>query len=294
MYHEQTDLSPNLGPDLWKNLLYAGLKDDGYLWDWTSIGTTKNPSQQLTAKIIGKSEGLWAAEGLVDTLKTIPGFTKAKSLLKNGKKFKPGTPLVSLTASSRELLAFERPFLNLAAYVSGIATQTNHFVKIIQEACPVKTPRLTLTRKTLPFYRDVAIQGVLAGGGYPHRVSLSGGILIKENHIVAAGSLLKAIQGVRAIAPHGLKIEIEVRSEKELKDALTGKAEGVLLDNFSPSQIRSALKIINKTSQNIFVEVSGGLTEKNIADYAIQGVDVLSVGALTHSVKAVDLSLLVD
>ncbi|MEO5971111.1 MAG: carboxylating nicotinate-nucleotide diphosphorylase [Bdellovibrionia bacterium] len=286
MYHEQIDL--------WKNLLYSGLKDDGYPWDWTSIGTTKNSDQQLTAKIVGKSEGVWAGEALVTTLGRIAGFTKAESLIKNGEKFKSGSTLVSLTGLSRELLALERPFLNLAAYVSGIATKTHQFAKLIKEACPNRTPRLTLTRKTLPSYRDVAIYGVLAGGGFPHRVSLSGGILIKENHVAAAGGISNAIKGAQAVAPHGLKIEIEVRSEQELKEALNAGAEGVLLDNFSPSQIRSALKVINKNQHNIFVEVSGGLTESNISDYAIEGVDVLSVGALTHSVKAVDLSLLVQ
>jgi nicotinate-nucleotide pyrophosphorylase (carboxylating) len=286
MYHEQTDL--------WKNLLYSGLKDDGYPWDWTSIGTTKNSGQKLTAKVIGKSEGIWAGTALVTSLGRIAGFTNAESLIKNGEKFNPGTSLVSLTGLSRELLAFERPFLNLAAYVSGIATKTNQFVKLIKEACPNRTPRLTLTRKTLPFYRDVAIHGVLAGGGYPHRVSLSGGILIKENHIAAAGSILNAIKGVQAVAPHGLKIEIEVRSENELKEALNAGAEGILLDNFSPSQIRAALKVIDKSQRTLFIEVSGGLTETNISDYAIEGVDVLSIGAITHSVKAVDLSLLVE
>lgn len=286
MYHEQADL--------WKDLLYAGLKDDGWPWDWTSLGTTKNPRQELTAKVIGKSDGVWAGESLVHALGKMTGISRAKSLIKSGEKFTPGTPLVSLTGLSKEVLAFERPFLNLAAYVSGIATKTNHLVNLIRKACPKQTPRLTLTRKTLPLYRDVAIQGVLAGGGYPHRVSLSGGVLIKENHIAAAGGISKAINGVFKVAPHGLKIEIEVRSEKELKEALKAGAEGLLLDNFSPSQVRNALSMINRCPVKPFVEVSGGLTESNIPDYAIIGVDILSVGGLTHSVTAVDLSLLVE
>jgi nicotinate-nucleotide pyrophosphorylase (carboxylating) len=286
MYHEEHNF--------WKELLNAGLRDDSWIWDWTSIGTTKNPKQKLKAKVIAKSEGIWAGESLVRAIIDMPGISKAKSIIKDGQRFKPKTAIVELEGLTRELLALERPFLNLASYASGIATKTHHFVTVIQRACPKHTPRLTLTRKTLPLYRDVAIQGVLAGGGSPHRVSLSGGVLIKENHISAAGSIARAIEGVKKVAPHGLKIEIEVRSSKELVEALSAGAEGVLLDNFSPSQVHSALKIINQQKFRPLVEVSGGLDESNIAEYALVGVDILSVGSLTHSVKSSDFSLLVN
>jgi nicotinate-nucleotide pyrophosphorylase (carboxylating) len=219
---------------------------------------------------------------------------QAQSKLKDGESYPAGTILVELQGKANELLAIERPFLNLAAYVSGIATITARYVQKVKKACPSNSPRVTLTRKTLPGYRDIAVQGVRMGGGFPHRVSLSGGVLIKENHIAAAGDIRTAIEGVRAVAPHGLKIEIEVRSEKELKEAVQAGAEGVLLDNFKPQEVQSALKYLKTLTHRPFVEVSGGLTEETISAYALEGVDVLSVGALTHSVKVVDLSLLVD
>jgi len=286
MYHEF--------PDLWKDLLRAGLKDDGWPWDWTTLGTRNDKTQSLKAKVIAKSNGVWAAEKLVKTLSQISSTIQAESRILDGKRFKAGDVLVDMKGLSSEVLALERPFLNLAAYVSGIATTTSRIVEKVKNACPKNTPRVTLTRKTLPGYRDVAIHGVRVGGGYPHRVSLSGGILIKENHIAAAGSILKAVRGVRAVAPHGLKIEIEVRSSQELKEALEADADGVLLDNFSPAGVQSAVKLLSKHPRRPFVEISGGLNEANISDYTIQGVDILSVGALTHSVKVVDLSLLVD
>jgi nicotinate-nucleotide pyrophosphorylase (carboxylating) len=169
-------------------------------------------------------------------------------------------------------------------------------VKIVREACPKRPPRVTSTRKTLPGYRDIAIASVLAGGGHSHRVSLSSGVLIKENHIAAAGGIAGAIAGAREIAPHGLRVEVEVRDEDELQQALAAHADGVLLDNFKPEQIRKALTIIDqaKLSQHVLVEVSGGIHEGNICEYSIEGVDVISVGSLTHSVKATDLSLLLE
>jgi nicotinate-nucleotide pyrophosphorylase (carboxylating) len=286
MYHGQGDL--------WRDLLQSGLKEDGWPWDWTTLGTQQGHSQELKAQVIGKSEGVWAAETLVNVIQQCLPSLRAKSQLTDGHKYSPGTCLVQLTGKAADLLAIERPFLNLAAYVSGIATMTARFVEKIQIACPQRTPRLTLTRKTLPGYRDIAIHGVRMGGGHPHRVSLSGGVLIKENHIAAAGSIRNAIEGVKKTAPHGLKVEIEVRSEEELQEAVQAGAEGILLDNFSPEQVKSALKMMKSLSHRPFVEVSGGLTEDTIASYSLEGVDVLSVGALTHSVQVVDLSLLVD
>jgi nicotinate-nucleotide pyrophosphorylase (carboxylating) len=286
MYHDSRNL--------WKNLLQAGLEEDGCPWDWTTLGTRQNGNQIIRAKVIAKSEGIWAGEGLVECLNVLFPTVHSKTQLKNGDSFVVGQRLVEFKGIASEILALERPFLNLAAYVSGIATITSRCVQQVKLACPKRTPRVTLTRKTLPGYRDLAIHGVIAGGGHPHRVSLSGGVLIKENHIAAAGGIAQAIEGARRVAPHGLKIEIEVRSEKELKKAIRAQADGVLLDNFTSEEVRSALQILEKSTPRLFVEVSGGINEGNIVSYAIPGVDILSLGALTHTVKSTDLSLLVD
>ena len=233
-------------------------------------------------------------EAGMELSRSMGGELSIKSLVEDGEAFKPGQPVMALKGTARVLLDLERPMLNLASYVSGIATRTDGLVRRVKKACPKRTPRVTTTRKTLPGYRDLAIYGVLAGGGHAHRMSLSGGVLIKENHIAAAGSIAKAIEGARKVAPHGLKIECEVRNLAELTQALEARADGVLLDNFKVKGVRDALKLIAKQATAPVLEVSGGLDKENIGSYAIAGVDVLSVGSLTHSVTAVDLSLLVE
>lgn len=285
MYHDLQNF--------WKNLLHTGLEEDDAKWDWTALGSIKSGDQKLSAKVIAKSAGIWAAQDLVAVLNEFTSI-QTKSSVKNGSLLKPQMKVLSLNGTAPLILALERPFLNLASYVSGIATATHQLVQAVKKACPQQPPRVSMTRKTLPGYRDVAVYGVRVGGGFPHRTSLSGGILIKENHISAAGSIVKAIEGTRQVAPHGLKIEIEVRSISELKKAIQAKADGVLLDNFSPKEVHEALELIQLKKRDLFVEVSGGIDLSNIADYAISGVSVISVGATTHSVKNVDLSLIVE
>jgi nicotinate-nucleotide pyrophosphorylase (carboxylating) len=286
----------------WKALLKAGLQEDAWQWDWTSLATTtrgKKGSQRLQAKVIAKSEGVWAATSLVLALNDLAremGQTKdlVTSSFRDGDRFKVGDILVKWSGPSNLVLALERPFLNLASYVSGIATSTHALVQEVKRACPQQTPRVTSTRKTLPGYRDIGVLGVFAGGGMSHRVSLSGGVLIKENHVAAAGGVVAAIESARAVAPHGLKIEVEVRSMAELKQALKAKADVVMLDNFSPSQVKEALKQVSSLDHQVILEVSGGLNLSNISNYALPGVSILSVGSLTHSVKSCDLSLIVE
>jgi nicotinate-nucleotide pyrophosphorylase (carboxylating) len=285
----------------WKDLLEAGLREDGFVWDWTTLGVNqanlqagKNEVKKwVQAQIVAKSEGVWAADGLISALEECSRTLKVKRRIQDGESFKAKSVLLEWKGSAREVLAFERPFLNLAAYVSGIATATQKLVKIVHKACPKNPPRISATRKTLPGYRDLAIYGVCIGGGFPHRLSLSGGVLVKENHIESAGGIARAISGVRSVAPHGLKIEVEVKSLKELKEAVQARADGVLLDNFTPAEVDEALKVLKKTANRPFVEVSGGLNENNLYSYAIEGVDVLSIGSMTHSVRAVDFSLLI-
>jgi nicotinate-nucleotide pyrophosphorylase (carboxylating) len=294
--------------NLWAPLLHQGLAEDGYPWDWTSIGIGQSSHKKIRARVLAKSDGIWAAEGLT---RSIEGWTASSctgeslevtsQILLDGSKFKANDILLELTGGAVSLLTIERPFLNLAAYACGIATATRRIVERVQQACPVNPPRVTLTRKTLPYYRDLAIHGVRMGGGFPHRTSLAGGILIKENHIAAAGSLKEAIRGVRAVAPHGLKIEVEVRSQEELHLALACEVEALLLDNFSPDQLKAALKSMQRVQNHPLqrpirpiLEVSGGLNESNISSYALPDVDLLSVGSLTHSVHSADLSFLLD
>jgi nicotinate-nucleotide pyrophosphorylase (carboxylating) len=285
MYHEPFNL--------WKDLLWAGLNEDGCPWDWTSLGIVQKNAKMIKAKVVAKSAGIWAAKSLVETVeKTFPSI-QARSRFEDGADLMEGDIVVDFQGPMVELLALERTFLNLAAYTSGIATATHHLVDLAKKACPRNSPRICLTRKTLPGYRNIAIHGVRVGGGFSHRVGLAGGILIKENHIASAGGLFAAVENVKMAAPHGLKIEVEVRHISELEEAISAGADGLLLDNFEPNEVRKAVELLSKRTPKIFVEVSGGLSSSNISQYAVEGVDILSVGALTHSVKAMDLSFLV-
>ncbi len=292
MYHAVTELS--------KKLLAQGLEDDSWHWDWTTLGTLGDErGKTIGAKVVAKSEGVWAADPIVtatERISTQYGLPiQIKTLAKPGQMLKPGMVVCEWSGPAGMVLALERPFLNLASYVCGVATSTR---KLVDAVSSVKTgsdlPRVTSTRKTLPGYRDLAVHGVLSGGGYAHRVSLSGGVLIKENHIAAAGGIAAAVKGARGIAPHGLKVEIEVRSLNELKQAIDASADGVLLDNFNPDLVDEALALVKKMGKALFVEVSGGVNEENISGYVKPGVHVISSGSLTHTVKAVDLSLLVN
>ncbi|OFZ20278.1 MAG: nicotinate-nucleotide diphosphorylase (carboxylating) [Bdellovibrionales bacterium GWB1_55_8] len=289
-------------PAIWKSLLLQGVKEDGWPWDWTSLGIQPK-SASVKARIIAKSDGIWAAEGLVAALSLVAPelgtasrareLLTASSRVRTGTRFKKTQTVCEWKGIPELVLALERPFLNLAAYACGVATATRRIVELVRKACPERTPRITATRKTLPGYRDIAIHSVIAGGGYSHRVNLAGGVLVKENHIASAGSVSKAVTAARRIAPHGLKIEVEVRSERELSEALRAQADVVMLDNFSPKEVRNAVALVERSSHRPLIEVSGGLNENTIAAYAMPGVDILSLGGLTHSVRAADLSLLV-
>jgi nicotinate-nucleotide pyrophosphorylase (carboxylating) len=279
----------------WERALRTGLEDDGGL-DWTTLGTLSRPDRPVRARVVAKSPGVWAADGLIAAMTRLAPEIRAVARVADGAVLRPGLLVCEWRGPADRILALERPFLNLAAFVGGIAHRTAGLVSRVRKACPTETPRVTATRKTLPGYRDLAICGVLAGGGHSHRVSLAGGVLIKENHIAAAGGILRAVEGVRRLAPHSLRLEIEVRDERELKQALLAGVDVVLLDNFTPADVQSALPLIAELggSRAPLVEISGGLNEGNIADYAIPGVHLLSVGSLTHSVTAIDLSLLVE
>lgn len=290
-------ISVNARAELWDVALSQGLSEDRWVWDWTTLGTLFRGSQKIRAKIIAKSEGVWAAQGLLKACeKYWASEIQFQSKIEDSKRFKNQQTLCEWKGSPQAILALERTFLNLASFVCGIATRTRRLVDQVEKACPQNPPRVTSTRKTLPGYKDLSILGVILGGGASHRLNLSAGVLIKENHVSACGDIATAVKSVRDVSPHGLKIEIEVRNLKELQQAMAAGAEGVLLDNFTPAQVQEAIRWMREQEhlERCFVEVSGGLNENNIQDYAIPGVSVLSVGGVTHSVQSVDLSLLVE
>ena len=284
----------------WKKWILCGIEEDSTAFDWTARATARarglDSEKEIEAKLIAKANGIWAAEmGLhaLEILSLEHGLPlKIEQSVQDGAGVSPRQTICTWRGTPEAIVTFERTFINLASYTSGIATQTNAFVKRARGKGMKNTPRITATRKTLPGYRDLAIQSTLIGGAHPHRFNLAGGLLLKENHIAAAGSIAKAVKNARDTIPHLLKVEIEVRNLEELREALDSGAEVIMLDNFTPAQAKEAVKLKPGTGEVVF-EISGGIQLQNLDEYLIEGVDVISVGSLTHSVTALDLSLLV-
>jgi nicotinate-nucleotide pyrophosphorylase (carboxylating) len=190
---------------------------------------------------------------------------------------------------ARALLAGERTALNLLGHLSGIATLTARFVAAVE-----KTGVAILdTRKTTPGLRALEKAAVAAGGGRNHRLGLDDAILIKENHIAIAGGLARAVELARDAQP-GLEVEVECRDRREVDEALAAGADRLLLDNMEPDQLRDAVAARDTAGREVALEASGGVTLDNVAQIAATGVELISIGALTHSAPALDLSMLLD
>ncbi len=197
-----------------------------------------------------------------------------------------GDTFVTIKGSANEILLKERVMLNLIQRLCGIATLTKKFSEI---AKPFNIKILD-TRKTTPGLRLFEKYAVKIGGGYNHRLNLSEGILIKDNHIAVAGSVTNAITFIKKNKPLFL-IQLEVDSLDQITEALEIGVDGFLLDNMSPQLVNQAIKIIKQYKEDIFIEVSGGINLNNIQSYANNGIDAISIGALTHSAKSSDISL---
>lgn len=205
----------------------------------------------------------------------------------DGVKVKKGQSLAVIRYNASAILSCERVTLNLMQRMSGIATLTNQFVKAIAGT----KAKILDTRKTIPGLRALDKYAVCCGGGVNHRLDLQDGILIKNNHISLGGglpvTLERALKGRKA----GQIVQVEVRSQLELEQAIAGGAESILLDNMKPAVVKKAVKQIRAALPNTPIEASGNMNLKTVRDYALAGVDFISVGALTHSAVAVDLSM---
>jgi len=211
-----------------------------------------------------------------------------KSFVKDGAIVKKGKILFSVKGKTRSLLLAERTVLNLVAHMTGIATRTRSFVNMMKGTKAI----ILDTRKTLPGLRMIEKLAVTHGGGKNHRFSLSDAVLLKENHVAAAGGIKKALVSFKKIKGK-VKLEIEVRDLAELKEAMGSSVlpDVVMLDNMSPKDTKKAVQLAKRKFK---LESSGGITEKNIKEYAKAGVDYISLGAITHSVQAADISFLLD
>ena len=245
-----------------------------------------------TAKLLVKEPGILAGVELAQKIfKKYDEQLEIKVHIPDGKEVKIGDIVLEVHGSSQSILATERLVLNFMQRMSGIATQTNTIVKLI-DGTPSK---LLDTRKTTPGIRALEKWAVAIGGGHNHRFGLYDMIMIKDNHIDYAGGIQNAIKRTKNYLHENnlkLKIEIEVRDFKELNEVLAvGNVDRIMLDNFSPAELKKALEIIPETYET---EASGGIDISNIRAYAETGVNFISSGALTHSVKSLDLSLKAD
>ncbi len=244
------------------------------------------------AKLLVKDDGIIAG---IELAKKIVTYYDASMIfnafLKDGDTVKKGDIAFTIEGKSRSILATERLLLNFMQRMSGIATETHHYVQLIAGT----SAKLLDTRKTTPGIRLMEKWAVRIGGGYNHRFALYDMIMLKDNHVDYAGGIKEAIESTNDYLKRTgkqLKIEIEVRNEKELDEVLAvGQVDRIMLDNFSVEDIKRVLPKIPKTFET---EASGGITTETIRAYASTGVDYISVGALTHSFKSLDLSLKAD
>jgi nicotinate-nucleotide pyrophosphorylase (carboxylating) len=209
---------------------------------------------------------------------------KVRLLAADGDRVKKGAAVLWVEGPTASILTAERTALNFLQRLSGIATQAARYAAAVRGT----GVRVVDTRKTTPGWRALEKYAVRTGGCFNHRSSLGEQVLIKDNHIAAAGSLTRAVRLCRAAAAHGAKIEVEAKTLAEVKEACRAGADIILLDNMTPAQVTTA---VNAIAGRALVEVSGGVTFATLRDYALPGVDIISIGALTHSVAAADLSL---
>lgn len=272
-----------------KSVIARGLDEDlRYGPDITTIATVPADARG-TAKLVTRQHGVIAG---VDIALLVldevlgPDAYRVVDRLEDGARVEPGTALLTLEAETRGLLTAERTMLNLVCHLSGIATATAEWVDAVRET----TAQIRDTRKTLPGLRAVQKYAVRCGGGVNHRMGLGDAALIKDNHVVAAGSVVAALRAVRETAP-GLPCEVEVDSLEQLDQVLAEDVELILLDNFAVWETQMAVQRRDAKAPGVKLESSGGLSLDSAAAYAGTGVDYLAVGALTHSVRVLDVGL---
>jgi nicotinate-nucleotide pyrophosphorylase (carboxylating) len=239
---------------------------------------------RLEARAPGTVSGLEAAALCFELA---AGDVKWISEAEDGNRVSPLMVLARLEGDLRTILIGERAALNIVGRLSGVATLTRSYV----DAVASTTARIVDTRKTTPGLRMLEKRAVVLGGGTNHRFGLDDAILVKDNHIAVAGGVEEAVRRAVAGAPHGMKVEVEVQSLEELEIAIDAGASVVMLDNMAPEDVRTA---VSTADGRVLLEASGGITLENVRQYAETGVDLISVGALTHSAPALDVALEIE
>jgi nicotinate-nucleotide pyrophosphorylase (carboxylating) len=277
-------------------ILEQALTEDKATSDVTTALTIE-PSLRAAATILAKEECVLAGLGCIPRFLDIFARLDGKSSgrhevishpeIFDGVRLRPGQAVAVIRHNARVILACERVILNLMQRMSGIATLTRRYVDEIKGT----GVKILDTRKTIPGLRILDKYAVRCGGGENHRLDLSDGILIKNNHITLGGGIEKVLTRAKERRKPGQTIDIEVRNQNELTLALDNGAESLLLDNMTPADVKKSVEFVRERGLKIPIEASGGITLENIRKYALAGPDYISVGALTHSAPAVDLSM---
>jgi nicotinate-nucleotide pyrophosphorylase (carboxylating) len=260
------------------------LNEDIFSGDITSEAIFTNVTQ-CRANFSAKTPGVIAGFPVVqEVFRQLDPKVVCYAKLPEGSLIQTGEIIGEVTGSIQAILNGERVALNFLQRLSGIATQTANLVNLIADY----PARIVDTRKTTPGLRILEKYAVRQGGGFNHRFNLADAVLIKDNHIAACGSITEAVNRVRQRVPHTMRIEVEVETEAQVREALAAQADIIMLDNMDPTEMTRMVTVIDHRA---LVEASGTINETTVKEVAATGVDLISVGAITHSVKALDISL---
>jgi nicotinate-nucleotide pyrophosphorylase (carboxylating) len=275
--------------DIPVDLIKQALDEDGAFYDITTLSTV--PEEQWSkGSIVTRQAGVVAGLAIAaETFHLLDKRISVELLIQDGAAVQAGDELLRLQGPARSLLSAERVALNFLGHLSGIATVTANCARALEG----KHTRILDTRKTTPGLRSLEKMAVQLGGGQNHRFGLSDGVLIKDNHIKAAGGITQAVAAARRLAPHLLKIEVECETLAEVQEAVECGADVVLLDNMTVEVMREAVELIRQLAPHVLIEASGsiGTNTDRLVAIAATGVDFISLGALTHSAPRFDVSL---
>ena len=249
-----------------------------------------DPAARATGTVVCKERAIVA--GLSESLILLKLLgCEGKPKVRDGQEVPAGTIILEISGFGSGLLKVERVMLNLLSHMSGVATATAELVNIAKKNGG--WTRIACTRKTLPGLRYFQKRAVELGGGDTHRLRLDDAVLIKDNHLALAGSITETVRRAKAKVSFTKKIEVEVTTPDQAVEAARAEADIVLLDNMTPSEVKKSVSLLEarKHRDRLLIEVSGGITRENLASYVKTGVDVISVGAITHSANAIDMSL---
>jgi nicotinate-nucleotide pyrophosphorylase (carboxylating) len=276
---------PELDPALIRRLLDRAFRED--LGDTGDISAqaTIDAGATATATLVIRAAGTLAGLPLaVEAFRNRDPNVQITTFVRDGQSVEAGFEAVLIRGNARAILTAERTALNFLGHLSGIATATNHLVNLVSGT----RARVVDTRKTTPGLRALEKYAVRCGGGTNHRIGLYDAVMIKDNHILVNGSITEAVRRARAEVGHLVKIEVEVSDLHQLEEAIAAGSDVVMLDNMSPEEVHQAVKL---TAGRVILEASGGINATTIRAFAETGVDVISVGAITHSAPNLDVAL---